>query len=135
MAELSKAKEELADQESRYELLKEKAQKKLHELKKSLDEKTALLASSEQVTSDSWVAMFQVKLCSQWCVTTLFFLIIYFLSEPASRFGNVVVSYCDACVLSYVLGFKQCNFICIVYIFCQCLIQISEYLILQERVE
>ncbi|KAF6029528.1 hypothetical protein EB796_012215 [Bugula neritina] len=53
MAELSKAKEELADQESRYELLKEKAQKKLHELKKSLDEKTALLASSEQGSNEA----------------------------------------------------------------------------------
>ena len=40
---------ELTEQESKYDLLKEKAQKKLHDFKKQLDEKNALLSSTEQV--------------------------------------------------------------------------------------
>lgn len=48
-ADLTQSMSDLADSEGKYEILKEKAQKKLHELKKQLDEKNALLSSNEQV--------------------------------------------------------------------------------------
>ena len=50
-SELGAARTQLEEQDARYELLKEKAQKKLHEMKKQLDEKTALLTTSEQVSA------------------------------------------------------------------------------------
>lgn len=49
-AELVNAQTDLAEQEDKYELLKEKAQKKLHDFKKQLNEKDALLLSGEQVS-------------------------------------------------------------------------------------
>lgn len=48
-ADLDKAKSDLSESESKYDLLKDKAQKKLHDLKKQLEEKTALLSTNEQV--------------------------------------------------------------------------------------
>lgn len=59
--ELSSTKSDLADQEGRYELLKEKAQKKLHELKKQLDEKNSLLSSTEQVRSTSPLLVYVLR--------------------------------------------------------------------------